>query len=179
MQATAFSTIWNHWTTARRFQKRGKCLLGCGNQEGDCIEHCCRCQVVRQCCLRVLSMNPDIHATLHAFVLATPHIKLRSTLAMQGLLIYATCTTTSSTRSRVGRSISTTAAFDALGQAVREGAWCHPFTLKVIRERWATITDEAAELPAPPLLPYNNKLRRYRELGHATRRVRSRIQGYQ
>ena len=43
----AVSTIWNRWTTKRRFQGAGRCLLGCGNQTGDSIEHYCRCVAVR------------------------------------------------------------------------------------------------------------------------------------
>ena len=51
--AAVFSTAWNRWCTARRFQRRGDpinvCQLGCGGEAEDSIEHYCRCRTLRAC----------------------------------------------------------------------------------------------------------------------------------
>ena len=46
--AAVWRTLFNGWTTARRFQAQGQCLLGCrGPFQEDSIEHYAHCGVVR------------------------------------------------------------------------------------------------------------------------------------
>ena len=49
VSAAVWKTVWNGWTTARRFQRVGPCLLGCGGRYGeDSIEHYARCEITRK-----------------------------------------------------------------------------------------------------------------------------------
>ena len=60
-----FSTMWNRWTTTHRFQqKTSRCLLGCGFEEGDRIEHYCRCPIVKDICRKRLNISADMFANL-------------------------------------------------------------------------------------------------------------------
>ena len=167
VQSAMFSTMWNRWTTTRRFQATSvqECLLGCGAVNGDCVEHYCRCRVVRQICLRQLNVDPDVFASLHAFTLVTPFIKARSSLCIIGLLNYATYSTTNSIRFKNGgRAIDAEVAYDAMAQALREGAKGHAFALKTLRETWnAPVID--SDIPPIPLLPYDGARKRFRQLG--------------
>ena len=59
--AACFSTIWNRWVTARRFQRRGlpcnRCVLGCPGHAEDSIEHYSRCAVVWAFAARVMQID--------------------------------------------------------------------------------------------------------------------------
>jgi len=180
VQAAAFSTVWNRWTTSARFQHKRvlPCLL-CGLPQGDRLEHYCRCEVARNVCRRQLNVDPSIFATLHAFTLATPLVTQRSSLACLGLLIYAVYRTVNCVRHRCsGTPISIEDAYEAVAQAVREGAKGHSFASKTLRERWiqhAQVQNDA--MPDRSHLPFDGVLKRYRDLGHVTRQAkRQRIQ---
>jgi hypothetical protein len=49
--AACFSTIWNRWTTERRFQRRSsasnQCVFGCGGNAEDALEHYRHCAIIR------------------------------------------------------------------------------------------------------------------------------------
>ena len=124
VQSTVFSTMWNRWTTARRYQSRGPCLLGCGCLEGDAIEHYCRCPVTRDICCRRLRLNPNVFATLQAFLLVHPQIGWKEDLVMLGLLHYAIYSVTNARRQKhTERRLET--AFAAVAQRIMEGAKGH------------------------------------------------------
>ena len=89
VSSAVFSTIFNRWTTTKRYQQKVKeCRFGCGFHDGDSIEHYCRCPVTRGVCRRLLNINPDHCASLHGFTLCSHTINNRDVLAMQALLIY-------------------------------------------------------------------------------------------
>ena len=142
---------------------------------GDRIEHYCRCRVVQDCCCRLLRLDPTTHASLHAFVLASPALMHRETLALQGLLIYGTYSAVNSIRFKVGHKVTPTVSYDAICQSIREGARGHSFSLKVLHDRWSPNHETLTRMQAPPLLPYSNRVKRMRALGHQTRRVRARL----
>ncbi len=52
VQSACFGTVWNRWTTFRRFQRRhskeNRCMLGCEGQAEDSIEHYAHCRAVRR-----------------------------------------------------------------------------------------------------------------------------------
>ena len=48
VSAAALSTLWNRWTTARRFQFFSPCCLGCSDTAADSIEHYAHCPLVRR-----------------------------------------------------------------------------------------------------------------------------------
>ena len=48
VRAAVWRTLFNGWTTARRFQRTGKCVLGCNEEfNEDSIEHYAHCAAVR------------------------------------------------------------------------------------------------------------------------------------
>ncbi|CAK0857870.1 unnamed protein product [Prorocentrum cordatum] len=120
VQAAVFSTLFNRWTTARRFQGRARCLFGCGDGSEDSIEHYCRCRAVRTAFQRKLRLDPGVFCNLHTFLLVNPRIRSKEVLSLLGLAIYAvyTCTNTMRHRGRCDFEV----AVDAITQAVREGA---------------------------------------------------------
>jgi len=119
-----FSTIWNRWCTARRFQiQHSSCLLGCNARAEDSIEHYCRCRCTSEFMARKLKLAPRIHANLHTFTLNNPHITTTQELTMVSLLIYTIYTATNHLRHTTfppGACIQ-----DALAQWAREGAKGH------------------------------------------------------
>ena len=162
VQAAAFGTIWNRWTTSRRFQKRdsGTCLF-CSVGE-DSIEHYCTCPVVRDICRRRLNLDPDRFASLHSFTLTSPFINTWETLITVSLLIYATYVTTNKLRHKslgFGREDT----FEALNQAIKEGARGHAMACKVLAQRWVDqpVSDS---LPAQHLTHFDGVIFRYRQL---------------
>ena len=165
VSAAVFSTIWNRWTTTRRYQQRViSCRLGCGLEEGDSIEHYCRCPIVQECCRRALNLDPRHHASLHGFTLATPHINNRCTLTTQGLLIYAVYTTFNRIHHSRKGNVAQNVAYDAIVQATREGARGHAGATKTLRERYLCTEDNPSPLPPPALIPYTARQKRIREL---------------
>ena len=59
--AAVFSTIWNRWPTARRFQQRSsarnRCMLGCPGRAEDSLEHYGRCKVLLGFACRRLNLR--------------------------------------------------------------------------------------------------------------------------
>ena len=165
IQAAMFSTMWNRWSTTHRYQQKASdCLLGCGFEGGDRIEHYCRCGIVKDLCRKRLNINPDMFANLHSFTLTSPHIRTRSILCMVGLLNYATYKAVNNIRHRnKGVPCSADVGRDALAQAVREGAMGHQFAIKSLRERWNDTSDE--EFPPAPVVAFTGQCKRFRLLG--------------
>ncbi len=143
-----FSTIWNRWTTKRRFQSSGPCLL-CGYASGDSIEHYCRCEVVRRVCRQHLRLDPSIFSTLHSFVLVHPCISTKDELTSLALLIYSVYNVTN--RIRNG-GCPPGSQYDALVQMCREGAMGSELAMSTLRNRWTNPPRE--RLPPPDLLPW-------------------------
>ena len=175
VQAAVFSTLFNRWTTARRFQGHARCLFGCGDGSEDSIEHYCRCGAVRAVFQRKLRLDPGVFCNLHTFLLVNPRIRSKEVLSVLGLAIYAvyTCTNTMRHRGRCDFEV----AVDAITQAVREGAKGHRVAMRTLRSRWTTSTEEAALPPLPPTSfpPRVESLRRgCREEGQEGHRSRRR-----
>ena len=156
--SAVFSTLWNRWTTQRRFQKRGPCLLACGSPDGDSIEHYSRCPVTKRLCRQHLHLDPEVFATLHAFVLAHPSIWSQEDLATLGVLIYSVYNVTNRIRSQ---GASSEIVYDALVQMCREGVKGDPYAMKILAARWPSSTN--TRLPAVSLLPWTKKTKKLRE----------------
>ena len=175
VQAAAFSTCWNRWTTARRFQKQGRCLLGCGAEAEDSIEHYCRCQVLQQVCRSRLNLDHKIFCNLHTFALVNPNISGKETLTVIGLLIYGMYSVTNKLRHSGG--CSGAVAFDALMQGIREGARGHHGACRTLVGRWEAEL-VATPIPPQPAGPFTDKVagfRRMRGAENSQRRVRARL----
>jgi hypothetical protein len=92
--AAVWKTMWNGWTTARRFQKVGKCLLCCSSTMGeDSIEHYARCAVLRDLCHHFIGLSHSHYSTwLGNFViLGLNHGSVcEVTLVKRAIAVYAT-----------------------------------------------------------------------------------------
>ena len=174
VQAAVFSTMWNRWTTARRFQSRAKCLFGCAGCAQDSIEHYCKCPAVRTVCQRMLRLDAECFCNLHTFILVNPRIASMETLTTVALLVYGAYTASNHIRFHGGPPPDS--AVEAIMQAVREGAKGHANATKVLRARWGG-SSSSTPLPSPPLVPYSDRviaLRRVRQRGGWERVVRQR-----
>ena len=175
MQAAVFGIMWNRWTTARRFQGQGVCLLGCcADADQDRAEHYCRCRVVQDVCRRRLNLDPQTFANLHTILLVNPMINTTETLTTVALLGYGLYTTTNRLRHRQGCHCDD--ALDALMQTIKEATRGHSASSKVLNSRWS-LERSSTPLPPLPLLPFEPQVARYRRMqGEANmeRNVRAR-----
>jgi hypothetical protein len=134
--AACFSAIWNRWTTARRFQKRGMaqnfCVLGCGDGAEDSIEHYSRCQAVRTTGAKFLRLWLD--TSLETFLLADARLQDHDSLVCVAVLIYATYRATNRFRPLGGTDFQT--ASDALEQFCKRAVEGHPPSQRIVDNRW-------------------------------------------
>jgi len=136
--AAVLRTIFNGWCTARRFQKRrttlNRCLLGCGADAEDSIEHYCCCPAVQDtlwCKLRLrfhggralsywmMNEESDVH-----------HDHLRGV----AIIVYAAYMATNTYRKRGRASYQT--ARDAVGQFIIQGVSGHAGASEFVDNRW-------------------------------------------
>ena len=149
VSAAVLSTIYNRWTTARRFQQRtqacNQCVLGCPIGAEDSIEHYCRCHVVRSFGLMFLNFSFSHDDALEEFVLAgvgTRWTENKDDLAKLAILVYAVYRTTNTARTQ-GR-VSPTFAKQMLGQFAKEAVRGHPRSSKVWDGAWTNRTTSTA-----------------------------------
>ena len=135
--AAAFSTVWDRWTTHRRFQKRdlpsNRCRLGCGGLAEDSLEHYANCSMIRQVAARFLNLKA-CQVNLHMFMFCCPTVTTAEDLTMGALLVYATYTATNNQRHH--GPLDTLHLYDAMVQWVREGARGHSGATSVLQTRW-------------------------------------------
>ena len=87
-------TVWNGWTSGRRFQKLSHhCALCCGGlAEEDSIEHYARCRVTRDLCTGFVGLSP-LHYTRwlgNFVVLGVNHGKVDdTTVVKRAVVVYA------------------------------------------------------------------------------------------
>jgi hypothetical protein len=148
--AACFSTMWNRWVTARRFQQRADktnyCKLGCGGDAEDAIEHYARCERVWGMGTRFLRLQQPEHISVHTFMLCNPYIQTKEDLTCTALLVYAAYRATNQYRHL--NTPSATIAYDALAQYAREGVRNHRASSETLDQRWSAT---AASSPLPPI----------------------------
>ena len=134
--AACFSTLWNRWTTARRFQKRHRlgnhCVLGCEGGAEDSIEHYSCCQSVRCVGIKSLRLWPDSDRC--TFMLTDPRIDDEETLTCVAVLVCATYMATNCFRQCGGTDAVT--AKEALEQYCRQAVRGHLRSQRVTDSRW-------------------------------------------
>ena len=161
VQAAVFSLLWNRWTTARRFQKRDKRCLLCDRQDTeDSIEHYSRCKVTREILSRFLRLDETRFATLHTFVLVNPDIDSKECLVKIALLTYGIYRTTNAVR---GRSNVGANFFEAIKQAIKDGANGHQEASRILDGSWSTAAT-CTPVPACPLIHFGKPVMRWRSL---------------
>ena len=125
--AAVWKTIWNGWTTARRYQKKGNCLLCCGGRYAeDSIEHYARCSVVREVGRTFLGMQQSSYDKwLGNFItLGVNSCKVDDNmLTLRAVLVYAIFRTTNQLRHRPTDSVEL--ARDMVCQFAKEAVRGH------------------------------------------------------
>ena len=136
--AATFSTLWNRWTTARRFQKRNldcnRCVLGCGGEAEDSLEHYSRCKVVRAVAGTILKIGTDEDDTKDWFFLNGKCSVEGEDLACLALLHYASYNATNDYRRNGIRDPER--ARDAMVQHLRNAVRGHSASTKLLDNRW-------------------------------------------
>ena len=155
VRAAALGTIWNRWTTSRRFQQRGseanKCVLGCGATAEDSVEHYCCCPRTKEVAFRCLRLCTNTQVNIHTFTLCNPSVTTREDLTLTALLIYAVYRGTNFFRHH--RAHQPEEVFNALRQWLREGALRHPFATRVLDGVWKQSRSCTPIPPIPARLP--------------------------
>ena len=145
--AATWSTIWNRWCTARRFQSSKHCLLGCGHG-ADSIEHYMGCRFGRQVGAELLGVDGDYEDRKKA-MLMVKWLPCDATCAGWAVLDYALYTTTIHLRSK-GRTASTESeARELLKGAVLRAVEGHPRCRRLLSERWVTQRGSSEAHPGP------------------------------
>ena len=135
VQAAMISTLWNRWTTARRFQVQGSpCLLGCNCPSGeDSIEHYLACPIVLSVAARRLRLHfpPGMSAPCCMLAHTPPAtVDVPSWLLRCGVLVYATYRTTNTARNR--GQLTPPVAEAALREAIYEGTRGHAASMRCV-----------------------------------------------
>ena len=145
VSAAALSTLWNRWTTARRFQFFSPCCLGCSDTAADSIEHYAHCPLVRRAAeteLR-LQLREWPHA-LGDFMLITrptcndPRVTQERILLRMALLVAAVYRVTNTARRR--RPSTTQESHSMMRQALLESVKNHPGAAQELHTVWAPST---------------------------------------
>ena len=173
VQAAVFGAIWNRWTTASRFQSSRCCLL-CGLERSDKLQHYSGCSVVRQILARKLRLPGSEFANLASFLLVNPNINSTGVLTLIALLVYAVYIVTNKQR-QIGRPLGE-AAFEAIAQAIRQGARGHSGATRTLDWRWHNPSPDTSAIPAAPLLPYSASTTRWRTLAANSNKKRTATQ---
>jgi hypothetical protein len=137
VSAACFSTIWNRWVTARRFQRRGlpcnRCVLGCPGHAEDSIEHYSRCAVVWAFAARVMQIDIQHEKRLEAFFLAVPEADDKEFLGRLAILIYITYRATNLARRE--ECNDTTSSYEMMVQLSKEAVRGHAPSMRLLDGR--------------------------------------------
>jgi hypothetical protein len=137
VRAAYFGTLWNRWATARRFQKKGKCVLHCSETAEDSIEHYVSCSVVRrfaQAFLRLQLFESGPKASSVAFM-AGPGIDDCDEIIRRAVLVYAVYMATN--MGRVRGNLGPMEAAQAMGQFAKEAVAGHVKAMAAVDSAWA------------------------------------------
>jgi hypothetical protein len=145
VSAAYFSALWNRWTTARRFQRRGsatnRCLLCCPQRAEDSLEHYAACSVVRKVGRDYLGLDmcENIGNTSEALqeFLMTGRMSLdtESRLLRGAVLVYATYMTTNN--ARPAGPLEAEVARHAMMQHAKQGVQGHAEAMRAVDNWWS------------------------------------------
>ena len=139
VSAACFGTLWNRWTTHRRFQRRhfesNVCVLGCGGEAEDSLEHYAFCQAVRQVADKTLRIDIISEGTKDWMFLNSAGVDDADTMVCTALLVYAVYNATNHYR---GAGAATTAvAVDSLKHHLKNVVNGHASNSELLDNRWA------------------------------------------
>ena len=135
VQAAVFSTLWNRWTTARRFQTRGvPCLLGCDcHTSEDSVEHYLRCPLVLSTAATRLRLNLCPDTSFESLMFSRqppPGVFHRSWYLRCAVLVYSVYRVTNTARHR--GQLNPTLSKDALKEGIYEAVRAHPGAMRCV-----------------------------------------------
>ena len=134
--AAVWKTMWNAWTTARRFQKVGSCLLCCGSAMGeDSIEHYARCSSTIHVGKSFVGLRDTHPSTWLGNFVALGLCKGSvddKTLTLRAVLIYAVFRSTNYLRNNPTTSVDVVK--DMLQQFAKEAVRGHPGATQMLDE---------------------------------------------
>ena len=151
VQAAAISTIFNRWTTRRRFQQgyENSCVLGCGGD--DSLEHYLRCSATLAFARRHLGLHFPTSAAWPLFLFADNPAELQDSPSLWtrvALLVYVIYRTTNACRHATTK-LTAADLQRALHQSLHEAVRGHPASLRMIPEHRPHLSHPS---PPPPLL---------------------------
>ena len=136
--AACFGTIWNRWTTSRRFQQRqsasNTCVFGCSCSAEDSIEHYLHCRVIREFAssrLRLENLSPA------ALLLSSDDMRWNDGNALTRVAILVYCAFRATQTARNYSRINVSTAVQLLGQMLKEAVRDHEASARVLREVWS------------------------------------------
>ena len=96
VQAAVFRTLWNAWTTERRFQRRhgpaNVCAFRCSHTAEDSIEHYCRCPIVMGVARKFLRIEYPLQEGLNVWTLNSHWVECNDIMRRVAILVYGTYT---------------------------------------------------------------------------------------
>jgi hypothetical protein len=128
--AANWGLAWNRWCTARRFQGRAPCVLGCGNGE-DSIEHYWCCAVVKEAGKRMLRIEAE-HNLRKSCMLGAARFSNDDEQTCWALLVYGVYMTTNATRQHGEQS----GKVQELMQHIRQAVEGHKRSSACLNSRW-------------------------------------------
>ena len=129
----ALSSLWNRWCTARRFQRRGPCVLQCGCGD-DSIEHYAFCGVVRRFSWSFLRLQwAPMDSLAHLLLLGSAQSD-PTTLVLSAVRTYAVWRVTESARR--SPPTPTSSLQRMLEQAAREAVRGHDRSAALVDGAW-------------------------------------------
>ena len=138
VSAACFGTIWNRWTTSRRFQQRGsatnRCVLGCSISAEDSVEHNIHCHIVQEFAhayLRLGKLEP------HDFLLASADTRWNEGSQLTRLAILVYCTYRATQTARHQPRIGAPTGRELLQQMLKDAVRDHAASARVLRGIWA------------------------------------------
>ena len=137
VSAAVLGTMWNRWTTARRFQSCGRCTLGCSPTAADSIEHYSRCQVVQTIAAKYLGLRITGSSFLPLLTLTANELRAEpkaSRLARAAVLAYATYRTTQT--ARVSGGLSMERASECMSQYIKEAVRGNARSTRLVEKWW-------------------------------------------
>ena len=151
----------NGWVTSRRFQKTGRCILGCPTAD-DSIQHYCHCHIFHDLCRRHLSLErPEHAAALADFLLLSPSSRVLrvgvppaggpQAAAMRALSVYA-LVRTHNARRHGGHPAGPPS--DLFGGFVREGVRGHSQAMALLSSTHKRRRARFVAVSSPLLVPF-------------------------
>ena len=151
-------TIFNGWTTARRFQLHSHCKLGCsGWHHEDSLEHYARCPAIhalrtKRLNLRINPWNKSIFLALH---LPTEHNN-DPTLTKVALLIYTAYRTYNTIKLDPAPANDLDTLMHLMDQYLVEGVAGHPKATRILDTAYLRTrpTSRTSTAPTSPIGPH-------------------------